>query len=263
MDTHSMLKSFSLRARQATMAAVATLLAMGATTPARAADSSFTPAQRAEIVTIMREALKTDPTILSEAITALQNKASAQKAASALDVVRRNPAQFGQSTTDVVLGNPHGTLSVVEFYDPRCPYCRKVLADLDTLAASEPQLRLVEKVIPVLGPNSVLDSQAIMAAGLQNAYLPFQKALMTDTGAPGPDRIRRVAKQAGLDADRLLRDMKSPAVTSALSHNVALARSIDLDGTPTFIIGEQEIIPGAVSLEDLKASLAKLKQHTH
>ncbi|GBQ32235.1 thioredoxin domain-containing protein [Acetobacter fabarum] len=241
--------------------ALATLLALGGQTAAHAAtDGSFTPAQRAEIVSIVRNALKTDPTILTDAVAAMQSKASEQKATSALDVVRHNKAQFGNSTSDIVLGNPHGKLSIVEFYDPRCPYCRKVLPDLDALVAAEPDLKLVEKVIPVLGPNSVLDSQAIVAAGLQNAYKPFQQALMADTSAPGMERIRHAAALAGLDADRLVKDMKSPAVATALAQNVALARSIDLDGTPTFIIGEQQIIPGAVSLDDLKAAVEKLKQ---
>lgn len=241
--------------------ALATLFALGGQPAAHAAtDGSFTPAQRAEIVSIVRDALKTDPSILTDAVAAMQSKASEQKATSALDVVRHNKAQLGDSTSDIVLGNPHGTLSVVEFYDPRCPYCRKVLPDLDALVAAEPDLKLVEKVIPVLGPNSVLDSQAIMAAGLQNAYKPFQQALMADTSAPGMDRIRHAAGKAGLDVDRLVKDMKSPAVTAALAQNVALARSIDLDGTPTFIIGEQQIIPGAVSLEELKSAVEKLKQ---
>lgn len=259
-DRDTMQKLTSSFYRLAASGALATLLALGGQTAAQAApDGGFTPAQRAEIVSIVRNALKTDPSILTDAVAAMQNKASEQKATTALEVIRHNKARFGDSTTDIVLGNPHGTLSVVEFYDPRCPYCRKVLPDLDALVAAEPQLRLVEKVIPVLGPNSVLDSQAIIAAGLQNAYKPFQQALMTDTSAPGLDRIRHAATQAGLDADRLVKDMKNPAVSAALAQNMALARSIELDGTPTFIIGDQQIIPGAVSLEDLKAAVEKLK----
>ncbi|MBO6036616.1 MAG: DsbA family protein [Acetobacter sp.] len=231
-------------------------------TPARAHSTSFTPAQRAEIVSIMREALKNDPSILSDAITALQNKVSDKQTDSALEFIRNNPDQFRQSTTDIVLGNPHGTLSLVEFYDPRCTYCRKILPDLKRLVADEPQLRLVEKVIPALGANSVIDAEAVLAAGLQHAYLKFQKALMFDTTAPGIERIRRVAIETGLNPDRLVRDMKSPAVISKLANNMALARAIGLDGTPTFIIGDQTIIPGAVSLEELKDLLSQLKQNT-
>ncbi|KXV72669.1 hypothetical protein AD952_03195 [Acetobacter cerevisiae] len=243
------------------MAGAASLLLLcGGAVSAHAADGSFSPAQRTEIVEIVRNALKTDPTILSDAISSLQAQASARKASSALETVRRNKAQYGESTTDVVLGNKNGKLEVVEFYDPRCQYCRKVLGDVDHLIGSEPDLRLVEKIIPVLGPNSVIDAEAIMAAGLQGKYIPFQKALMTDSSAPSLDRIRRLAQNVGLDADRLLKDMKSPAVTTALSKNLELAKAIDLEGTPTFIIGDREIIPGAASENDLKAALDRLRK---
>lgn len=247
--------------RQLALAGVTCLSLLGTAMPyAQAAETSFTPAQRAEIVTIVRDALKTDPTILSDAITALQTQAAARKTTSALETVTRNRAQFGQSETDVVLGNPHGKLEVVEFYDPRCPYCRKVLADIDTLVASEPDLRLVEKIVPVLGANSIMDTQAILAAGLQNAYAPFQKALMSDPASPSTDRIRRIAQHVGLNADRLIADMKNPKVLDTMRKNLELARSIDLEGTPTFVIGNKEIIPGAVSLDELKAALARLRK---
>ncbi|WP_406239580.1 DsbA family protein [Acetobacter orientalis] len=256
-----MKKLLPLSFRRYALAGVTCLSLLSVGTPfGHAAETSFTPAQRAEIVTILRNALKTDPSILSDAITALQTQAAARKTSSALDVVKRDRAKFGQSNTDVVLGNPHGTLEVVEFYDPRCPYCRKVLADLDTLVASEPDLRLVEKIVPVLGANSVLDTQAILAAGLQNAYSKFQKALMSDSASPSTDRIRRVAQHVGLDADRLIADMKNPKVLDTMRQNLDLARSIDLEGTPTFVIGDKEITPGAVSLEELKAALARLRK---
>ncbi|MBS1015850.1 DsbA family protein [Acetobacter persici] len=254
--------TFSFR-RAALAGAASLLLLCGGAVSAQAADSSFSPAQRAEIVEILRNALRTDPSILSDAISSLQAQASARKASSALETVRRNRAQYGQSTTDVVLGNKSGKLEVVEFYDPRCQYCRKVLGDVDHLLGSEPDLRLVLKVIPVLGPNSVMDAQAIMAAGLQGKYVPFQKALMTDSSAPSAERIHRIAENLGLDADRLQKDMKSPAVTAALSKNVELAKAIDLEGTPTFIIGDREIIPGAASESDLKAALDRLRKATH
>lgn len=251
--------TFSFR-RAALAGAASLLLLCGAAVSAHADSSSFSPAQRAEIVEIVRSALKTDLTILSDAISSLQVQASARKASSALEAVRRNKAAYGQSSTDVVLGNKAGKLTIVEFYDPRCQYCRKVLGDIDHLISSEPDLRLVLKVIPVLGANSLTDAQAIMAAGLQGKYVPFQKALMTDASAPSLERIKRIAENLGLDADRLQKDMKSPAVSAALSKNVELARAIDLEGTPTFIIGEHEIIPGAASENDLKAALDRLRK---
>ncbi|WP_408736845.1 DsbA family protein [Acetobacter sacchari] len=224
------------------------------------AEDSFTPAQRQEIVAIVRNALKTDPTILADAITAMRAETEAQQQAKGLQAVRANRAKLAGSSGDIVLGNPKGSLSVVEFYDPRCPYCRKVLPDLDKLVAAEPDLRLVEKVVPVLGPASQMEAQAIAAAGLQGGYLKLQQALMSDSQPASIARIRALATAAGLDADRLERDMKGPDVAAILHENMDLARQIGLEGTPTFLIGEKAIIPGAASFEDLKSSVDSLRK---
>ncbi|NHO32120.1 DsbA family protein [Acetobacter fallax] len=219
------------------------------------ADETFTAAQRQEIVSIVRQALKTDPSILADAITTLRAQSEATKQADALKVVRENHAKLAGSSTDVVLGNPHGTQTIVEFYDPRCPYCRKVLPDLDRLVAEEPGLKLIEKVIPVLGAGSQLEAQALLAAALQGGYMKLQHALMNDSETPSVARIRTLAGSAGLDADRLERDMKSADVASAMRENLALAQKIGVDGTPTFVIDEKMIIPGAAGLDDLKNAL--------
>ncbi len=215
----------------------------------------FTPEQRAAIVSIVREALKTDPSILEDAIVTLRATAQQRADADTKAAVEANRVALAGQPGDAIVGNPAGGFSMVEFYDPRCPYCRKVLPDLDALVAGDHGLRLVEKLIPILGPNSVLDAQAIQAAGLQGRYAAMQHALMTDSGAPGLDRVRKLAAGAGLDVARLLRDMKSPQVNDTLDRNVALAKSLGLTGTPTFIIGRQ-VIPGAVDLAELRQAVS-------
>ncbi|NHN83093.1 thioredoxin domain-containing protein [Acetobacter musti] len=246
---------FRLRGRIASLS-LAAFAASGLLTlaPARA-DETFTAAQRQEIVSIVRQALKTDPTILADAISSLRTQSEAAKQADALKVVRENRAQLAGSSADVVLGNPRGTQTIVEFYDPRCPYCRKVLPDLDRLVAGEPGLKLVEKVIPVLGPNSQLEAQALLAANLQGGYMKLQHVMMNDSETPSMARIRTLAGSVGLDADRLERDMKSTAVASAVQDNLTLAQKVGVDGTPTFVIDEKMIIPGAASADDLKNAL--------
>ena len=223
--------------------------------PARSLPTSFTPAQRSEIVAILRDALRTDPSILGDAITALRASEQQKQQAEATGALQANrPALSGQPG-DAILGDAAGDVTVVEFYDPRCPYCRKVLPDLQALLDGDHRVRLVEKLIPILGPNSVLDAEAIQAASLQGRYGAMQRALMTDSSAPGPERIRALAASAGLDVPRLLRDMNSPAVTTVLNRNVQLAQELHLTGTPTFVIGDQEI-PGAVDLPDLRQAVA-------
>ncbi|MDG6094597.1 DsbA family protein [Acetobacter sp. AN02] len=235
--------------------AVSTMLV----TRARAGDT-FSPGQRQEIVEIVRQALRNDPSILTDAVEAMHAKSEQQQKAGALKVAADEHARLGGSSTDVVLGNPAGSLEVVEFYDPRCPYCRKVLPDLDSIVKEEPQLKLVEKVIPVLGPASQLEAKALLAAARQDGYLKLQHVLMNDTQQPSQARIRQLAASVGLDADRLEKDMEGPDVAAAMRENIALAKKLEIEGTPTFLIGTQEVIPGAASREDLLREIRKLKK---
>ncbi|MCE2565825.1 DsbA family protein [Komagataeibacter sp. FNDCF1] len=222
------------------------LLATGAVMAAspgagHAADTAtgFTPAQRQEIVEIMRNALKTDPTILSDAIAALRSNASAAQQNAARTALESHRADLlAPAASDAVLGNPQGHATVVEFYDPRCPYCRKVLPDLDRLTREDRDLRIVEKVIPVLGQGSLITSQALVAAfvqGGQAAYFRMQAAVMGDSATPTVERMRTLATQSGLNAATLATDMNGAKVTAILQANMELARAIGLDGTPTFV----------------------------
>lgn len=239
-----------------------TAVATAAPGAGHAADSSsFTPAQRQEIVEIMRNALKTDPTILSDAITALRNNASAAQQNAARNALESHRADLlTPAASDAILGNATGHTTVVEFYDPRCPYCRKVLPDLDRLTKEDRDLRIVEKVIPVLGHNSLIASQAMVAAfvqGGQAAYFRMQAAIMNDSVTTTTDRMRTLATQSGLNAATLASDMNSPKVTGILQANMELARAIGLDGTPTFVFNARQIIPGAVSYDELKKAIAQ------
>lgn len=250
-------------ARHAAAAALAAALWLPGGGAAHA-EGSFTPDQRREIVEIVRNALKTDPTILSDAIAALRAGAEAQAQATTRDALAANRAALTNPLpTDAILGNPRGRTIMVEFYDPRCPYCRKVLPDLDRLVHDDPDVRIVEKVVPVLGPASLLAAQAIAAAALQggqDAYFRMQHALMTDSQKPDMARIRALAAQAGLDADRLARDMGGADVSATLRANMTLANAIHLEGTPTFVFDAHYVIPGAVDLDDLKAAIAKVRR---
>lgn len=243
-----------LTARAAVLSAL-TLTALPALPAAHADEASFTAAQRQEIVSIVRQALKTDPSILGDAITAMRAQSEAVRQAGALKIIRENHSRLAGAETDVVLGNPHGTQTIVEFYDPRCPYCRKVLSDLDRLTAENHDLRLVEKVIPVLGANSQLEARALVAAIRQKGYMKLQHVMMADSETPSEARIRTLATTAGLNADQLIQDMNSPSVRATIEENLELARKIDVDGTPTFIINEKMIVPGAASADDLRNAL--------
>ena len=230
-----------------------------AATPVLAADGAFTPDQRQEIVQIVRDALKNDPSILRDAVVALQAAQQAQAAADAKSMLAQKRQALVADAGDPIAGNPAGDVTLVEFYDPRCPYCRRMLPAIAALLQKDHGLRLVYKDIPVLGPASVMESRAILAAQKQGAYGRMQEALMSNPAQPSQSMIAETAHSLGLDPVRLAADMAGPAVTKRIDANMSLARDLHVDGTPVFMVGDT-IIPGAVDEAALEAAIAQARK---
>jgi protein-disulfide isomerase len=243
--------------RAAMMAATALCLALP---EAHAADPSFSPAQRAEIVDIVRDAMKNDPSILRDAIKALQADEDARASAESAAAITAHRMELFAKPGDAEAGNPHGDITVVEFYDPRCPYCRKMLPGIDAMLQKDHSIRLVYKEIPVLGPASETESRAIVAAQAQGGYMKMQQALMTNPAQPTDELLNDTAKSIGLEPFRLATDMKSDAVSKRLAANLDLSHDLHVSGTPTFVVGEQ-IIPGMVDASQLEEAVANARKH--
>ena len=226
--------------------------------PDPAAPAGFTPGQRAEIVRIMRDALKTDPSILRDAVQSLRSDDQQQQAAAMRTALAGEQANLTRNPADQVAGNPQGDVTLVVFYDPRCPYCRRLNPTLAALLAADPGVRLVYKDMPILGPASVLESHALLAAQKQNGYLPLMEALMQAPPDATPDMVRAQAEKLGLDWSRLKQDMDAPAVSQRLDGNIALARRLGIEGTPALVVGHQ-LIPGAAELTDLQQAVAEAR----
>ncbi|MBS1090076.1 thioredoxin domain-containing protein [Gluconobacter sp. Dm-74] len=222
--------------------------------------TSFTPAQRAEIVGIMRDALQNDPSILTDAIRSIREKAEEQKQDSTLAAVKAHQSELQSAPDFAIRGNPHGKVTVVEFYDPRCSYCRSMMGEVDRFLSRHPDVRLVEKVVPVLGSNSVLDTRAIFAASAQGKYDVMRKALMEDTTKPSMERIVALAQANGLDAKKLTADMSSPQTVALITTNLDQGRAVGLDGTPTFIFGTAAVAPGALEADQMDAFLERARK---
>jgi len=238
------------------------LLGALAATPALAqggAAGSFTAQQRQEIVDIVREALRSDASLLRDAITALQEDEARQKMAAAEGAIVGNAQALTRTPGDPVAGNPDGDVTVVEFYDVRCPYCRRMVPVIAELIRSDPKVRVVYKDFPILGPASVTAARALLAAHKQGGYVKMHNVLMT--GAPNLDEaaLRAATQRAGLDWPRLQRDMDAPDVQARINANLALGRALDIQGTPAYVIGDQ-LVPGAVGLGDLKGAVAAVRR---
>ncbi len=223
-------------------------------TPLLAQAAGFTPQQRAEIVEILRDALKRDPSILREAITTLQEDDQHQSEAAARAAIAAAGPALTRTPGDPVAGNPDGHVTLVEFYDVRCPYCRRMLPTLAALLAEDHDIRLVYKDLPVLGPGSVIGARALLAAQKQGGYQKLHDALMAGSPDVTEDSVKTAAQRLGLDWDRLHADMSAPDVLARINANLGLAQKLQIQGTPAYIVGQQ-IMPGAVELADLQAAV--------
>ena len=226
--------------------------------PVLAADApALTPAQRAEVVAILRDALRTDPSILRDALAALQADEDRQHDTAQADVLRLLAGKL-VDPADPVAGNPEAAVTLVEFYDTRCPYCRRMMGVTEELLRTDPGVRIVFKDLPILGPASQLESRALLAAQRQGGYLRLQAAVMRTSAPSTRDSLRAEAERQGLDGAALLRDMDDPAIKARLDANIALAQQIGLQGTPAMVIGAR-LIPGAVALDDLRAAVTEAR----
>jgi protein-disulfide isomerase len=150
-------------------------------------------------------------------------------------------------------------VTIVEFFDYRCPYCKQVLPSLQALLKEDQKLRFLYKEMPVLGPQSVTAAHAALAAQRQGKYEAFHNAMMATKGQITDETVYKVAGSVGLDVDRLKQDMSAPDVGQALKTNLALATELNIRGTPGFIVGNH-IVPGAIDLEALRNMVADARK---
>ena len=224
-----------------------------------AAAQSFTPAQRADIVAIVRDALRNDPSILRDAFVELQkDEAQGQDRAASAAIVRLDKQIHDPA--DAVEGNPLGDVTIVEFYDTRCPYCRRMLPVIADLVRAEPNVKVVMKDMPILGPASLLESRALLAAQRQGGYFKLRDAVMANSTAQTIDSLRDTANHLGLDGTRMVRDMDDPAIKARLEANVALAQQIGIQGTPAMVIGTT-LLAGAADVGELRQAISTARQH--
>lgn len=151
-----------------------------------------------------------------------------------------------------VRGNANGDVTLVEFFDYNCPYCRRVLTTLAELQETNPRLRVVYKEFPILSDNSRFAARAALASRNQDKYFEFHDALMRTSGIVNPEKVIEVAREVGISIRRLRRDMNDPEIQATIDRNLALAASLRITGTPGFVVGDR-IFRGAADGETLQA----------
>ncbi len=208
--------------------------------------------ETSEIERIVGDYIRNNPEIVVDALRQLELR---QRQAEAQEVERQialNSEALLNDPGSPVGGNPNGDVTVVEFFDYRCPYCKAVSPSLSQLLEDDGNIRFVYKEWPILGPVSVTAARVALAARKQDMYEEFHERLMGVSGQLSEVMIFDIAADLGLDIDRLREDMDSPDIENMLRRNATLADSLKITGTPAFVIGDV-LVPGALELSDLKA----------
>jgi protein-disulfide isomerase len=205
---------------------------------------------KAAIEQIVRDYILENPEILPEAIDRLRTKEAQKQLAGAGD-------KLFEAFPGAVLGNPQGTVTLVEFTDFACTFCRQSVADVEALVTANPDLKVVIRELPILSPASAQAARWGLAAAEQGRYAQFHKAMFA-AGRPDDQTIAAAAVAAGLDLDRARRTVAGAQVEAEIAANQEFARQLGIDGTPTWVVGD-EMFSGAVGQAELAKAIAKAR----
>jgi protein-disulfide isomerase len=225
-----------------------------AVAPARAAED-LTARQKQQVEELLRELLIKNPEILVEALEEYQRRQKADGRARARQALVDNREQIFNDPASPVGGNPNGDVTLVEFFDYQCGYCKAVVERVAGTVAKDKNIRWVFKEFPILGPVSVYASRAALAAHRQDKYQELHLAMMRSRGKLTEKKVLRFAAEAGLDVARLEADMKTPEIATLIARNMDLAEALNIRGTPAFVIGDV-VVPGAIDAATLNRLIA-------
>ncbi|TVR09750.1 MAG: DsbA family protein [Salinarimonadaceae bacterium] len=245
-------------------ALAAGFLAIGAMTVlggAAAQQQRFTAEETQAIESIVRDYLLSNPEIVHEMFAELERREQVAREDSRRRTLETSAALLYEAD-DIILGNPDGDVTLVEFFDYNCGYCKRALEDLHAMIADDPDLRVVLKDYPVLGPGSLEAARIVLAA--RNQLSPSQAAefhirLMETRGLVNAERATSFARDLGLDVARLEVDANSDDVREILVTNYQLADDLGLTGTPAWVIGDQ-VVSGAVGKDRLAAAVQNVRR---
>jgi protein-disulfide isomerase len=252
---------FELRVAFLKAAALAATLAL-AMPAALAQPNALSDQQRQAVEQVVKEYLLKNPELIQEALIELERRQQELQKAAQRTAIQQERQTLLYSPRSNVVGNPSGDVTVVEFFDYNCGYCKRALGDMRALLKGDPKVRIVLKDFPVLGPDSIEASRVALAAKQQlkgDKLFEYHSRLMETRGRVNGERALALAKDMGLDLARIQKDMEADEIRAALQENMTLADKLGLTGTPAFVIGE-EIIAGAVGLEPIRSVVASTRQ---
>ena len=238
------------------LAAAGAALVLLAAGPVRAQEAD---AKRSEFERMLKDYLAAHPEAIQEALDTVGARKAAAKAEQQKAAIKANRGDLFSSPRQVTLGNREGDVTVVEFFDYNCGFCKRALADLLDLMQGDPKLKVVLKEYPILGPDSLEAARVAVAVRMQDAggarYLAFHRALLENRGHNDKARALAAAEDAGLDMARLERDLASEEIATSIEESMRLGKALLINGTPGYVIGDSVIL-GARGERALKDGVA-------
>ncbi len=225
------------------------------TAPAPAASSAFTDEQKKTIGQIVKDYLLANPEVMIDVQTALEAKLEKEQSEKLKAFMADNAKKIYRDAESPVAGDPNGDITVVEFFDYNCGYCKRGLPEVKKLIDGDKKIRFVFKELPILSKGSEEAAKAALAAKRQGKYWEFHQAMLTVKGQANEASALKIAQDLGLDLTKYKADIASTEVQTELDADKALAKTMGINGTPHFLVGDKSI-PGAP--EDLHDQLQAL-----
>jgi protein-disulfide isomerase len=223
-----------------------------------AAAPAFNETQMKALDTVIHDYIMANPRVIMDAVEQYrQNQDEMDAKAFSVKIEEKHEAIYNDPSSPVA-GDKNGDVTLVEFFDYNCGYCKQAFKDVQKLIDEDKKLRVVFKEIPILSESSHTAARYAQAADKQGKYWEFHQALMNSSGQINEAKLESVAKDVGLDVEKLKKDADSAGVRTAIEKNLELARSIGISGTPGFVIGDQAL-RGHYGLEALRKSIAELR----
>ncbi len=250
--------------------AIGAVVAVQATAPARltpAETSKAAPSMamtapvgsKAAIEKIVHDYIIANPEVLVEAMQEFEKKQEGQRENTAKTAIQEYEGELLRDTDSPIGGNSNGNVTIVEFNDYQCPYCKRAYASIEQVVKADGNVRIVYKDLPILGEPSRIAAFAAIASRKQNKHTVFHAALMEFKGQIDRDRIFEIAGSVGIDVPQLQKDMEDPKIKQIIDRNMAVASKLGVRGTPAFVIGKA-FVPGAVDAVALKQLIADARK---
>lgn len=228
----------------------------------RAAPAAGLSAEQTDAIKgLVRQYILDNPEVIIESMQNYQIRQHLAEQEAAATAVAKHRDEIKNDPSAPVAGNPDGDVTVVEFFDYRCAYCKRVFPTVQDLLKSDGNVRYVFKELPILGPDSVTASHAALAVWSLDPqkYFEFHSALMEARGTLGEAQVLAIAKKVGLDPDKVKKAMAKPEIEATIQRNLVLAQALNIQGTPAFVVGDT-LVPGAIDGDQLRELVAAARE---